>query len=184
MNAVTLDALPLPLHAAGVGDLAGRWWVAQTRPQYEKMLARDLNRLRVDYFLPLMRISRKKARGDRYEAVVPLFPGYVFVNGDDETRYQAARSPFTARIIDVLAQQQMSHELENLERAIAVQPHLQSYPGMVVGTPCRIRQGHKLEGTEGVLQRRDDQRHKFVIRVTMLGQHVPVEIDPEFIEAI
>lgn len=55
-----------------------KWYVLYTRSQHEKQLQRDLGRVGIETFLPLIATVRKWS--DRKKVVdMPLFPNYLFV---------------------------------------------------------------------------------------------------------
>lgn len=68
-----------PLLSA-IGDRADEWWIARTRSRMQKSFAWDLLYAGIAYFLPLKQRRRKEQRSSRVVSV-PVFPGYIFVNG-------------------------------------------------------------------------------------------------------
>src|SRR5262245_11353696 len=61
---------------------APHWWALHVRPRSEKMLARKLLARRVSYYLP-QHEHRKTYQRRIVASRVPVFPGYIFVCGDD-----------------------------------------------------------------------------------------------------
>ena len=168
-----------------VAEMAGTWWVAQVRPQYERKLAREMAVAGVDYFLPseLVKYSRKDRPGRSEVRERLLFPWYLFVNGDESARYEAASSPHTVRVIPVPQQAKLTKQLVDLDRALDAGVQTSEYRELVIGTRCRVRYG-PLEGTEGVLIMRPDGGRDFVLVVTMLGQAVTLDVAPEYLESL
>src|SRR6516164_5481656 len=66
-------------------DPSWRWWVLHTRPRAEKTLARNLLKHQIAFFLPLFQRSQR-FRGRLVTSHLPLFPGYVFLLGDNQDR--------------------------------------------------------------------------------------------------
>src|SRR5262245_26706505 len=64
------------------------WWLLHTRPRAEKTLARRLHGCAVPFYLPLYPRHRTYS-GRTRTAFLPLFPGYVFLHGDDGSRRRA-----------------------------------------------------------------------------------------------
>ncbi len=58
------------------------WYVFQSKPHKERQVADQLQRRRLDVFLPMARVSPVNPRAARER---PYFPGYLFAKGDIET---------------------------------------------------------------------------------------------------
>src|SRR5262245_27833929 len=82
---IKLSDNPPMLHPAvsSLRELTGQWWVAHTRARNEKALAWEMARRDVGYFLPMIRRTIFSG-GRRRRSLVPLFPSYVFLSGDDQ----------------------------------------------------------------------------------------------------
>ena len=64
------------------------WYVIQTKPRYEKKVLEHINYKGIEAYLPL--IENIRYWSDRKKRVkVPLFSGYVFINGTDNDRFNA-----------------------------------------------------------------------------------------------
>src|SRR4051812_29571072 len=59
-----------------------RWWVLNTRPRAEKALARSCLARQLQFYLPLYH-KRWRSAGRYFNSYLPLFPGYLFLQGDD-----------------------------------------------------------------------------------------------------
>jgi transcriptional antiterminator RfaH len=64
-----------------MNDSASRWYVVQSKPHKEEVVARSLTALGVDHFLPRI-LERVRAGIGLQQRVSPLFPSYLFVNLD------------------------------------------------------------------------------------------------------
>ena len=167
--------------ATPVSAMQGRWWVAHTKSRQEKALAQDLGRLGISYFLPLVERVRFRS-GRRYEPLMALFPGYVFVCGDDEDRERTFRGNRVASTLRVEDQTQLIRELAEIQKAVEAEAPMDIYPGMVRGRRCRVV-GGPFAGIEGkVMVRKDVER--LVLSVGALGQAVALEIDASCLEVI
>ena len=169
----------LPPAAASLAELKGRWWVAHTRARNEKALAWDLLRKGIGYFLPLLERVRYSG-GRRRKVMLPLFTSYVFINGDDEDRYEAMTTDRISHTLETRDQEALRRELLNLERALAARADLDPFPHAAVGRRCRIKAG-PFKGLEGPVVRRE-QRSRIVIEVTLLGQGAAMEVDADLLE--
>lgn len=159
----------------------GQWLVLRTRARQEKAVARYLHAQGVNHYLPL--IPRVTVSGNRkFRSEVPLFPGYVFLNGPAESAYGAVTNKRVCQILPVPNQQQLVDELMQIHRAICADVQIELYPFAVIGQRCRIRAG-TLKGVEGTLIDRP-RRDRFVLQVNMIGQGASLEIDADLLEPI
>ena len=162
-----------------IGQFEGRWFVAHTKPRQEKALAWDVLGSGGRYFLPMYEVTRR-SRGRSWKSLLPLFPGYVFLCGNDEDRTRALKTNRIANIIQVVDQARLVTELSAIHRLVASKLAIDPYPRLHKGAGCRIRRG-PLAGLEGHVERRRG-RTRFVVNVTILGQGAMVEIDGDLIE--
>jgi transcriptional antiterminator RfaH len=154
------------------------WWVAHTRARNEKRLAEVLLRDHVSYFLPLI---HRAARRGRHAANLPLFPGYVFLWGDESARRAARASNRVASVLSVPDQTRLAHELRQIYRAVLGPAPVDLYPALRVGQRCRIGAG-PLRGVEGIVDRRDLSR--VFLAATFLGQSAVIEVDTSEVELL
>jgi transcription antitermination factor NusG len=181
-NLVQLDEPPLLWPEGGrIEDLPGRWWVAHVKPRQEKALAGDVPSIGGAYFLPMRRTVRR-SRGRRWKALLPLFPGYVFLCGDELNRLAALKTNRIVRLIEVTDQSLLVRELAGIKRLLDAGLEVDAHPSLKKGAPCRIHCG-PLEGLEGRVQRRKG-RNQFVIDVSILGQGASVELDADMLQPI
>ena len=169
----------LPPAARGIRDLKGRWWVAYTMARQEKALAWDLLRRDIGYYLP-MREQRSFSGGRNRRTLLPLFPSYVFFCGSENDRYNALTTNHISHIIEVANQGQLVEELSAVQKALAVEPAVETCPLPEVGRRCRVIDGpHK--GLEGTIVD-DGDKLRFVLRIEALNQGVAIGVDPKLLE--
>ncbi len=169
--------------ALSLDDMTGRWWVVQSRPNRERRLAMELADYGVDYFLPTVEVERVEGGRKRRKTILAI-PMYIFVNGDEESRYRAAVSSYTTKIINVADQDRLTRELtafENLMESDATAFDNQFVPRK--GIRCVVKPGHPLAGCEGWIDSVGKQGVA-VVSITMLGASRPVSIDPHFLEPL
>lgn len=164
---------------AGIEEIEGTWWVAHTKPRQEKALAWDVLRSGGGYFLPMYEAVRR-SRGRSWKTMLPLFPGYVFLCGDDTDRMWALETHRVVNAIPVPDQPALATELRAIERLLASKSGIDAYPGLARGAACRIRSG-PLMGLEGHVARRKG-RTRFIVNVAILGQGAAVEIDADLLD--
>jgi transcription antitermination factor NusG len=163
-------------------DLHGTWWIAYTRPRFEKAFARDLCSHGIGYFLPMY--EKTIFSGGRHRHVMlPLFTSYVFFCGAEQDRYMAMRTNRLCHTLDVVDQERLVEELANIEAALLNKAVVAGYPGLAVGNRCRIMSGPMM-GTEGVVVERKYTKARVVIEVTIMRQGALVEIDADLLEPL
>jgi transcription antitermination factor NusG len=165
-----------------LAQLSGTWWVAYTKPRFEKAFAWSLYNHGIGYFLP-MREKITFSGGRKRRVLAPMFSSYVFLCGTDEDRYTALTTNRVCQTIEVADQECLIDELLSIERALLSRAVVDNYPRLPVGVRCRIISGPMM-GLEGVVIRREDARARMVLEVTILGQGAVVEIDADLIEPL
>ncbi len=160
---------------------AGRLWVLHTRARQENRVAESLERRAVPFYLPL--VASRRTYGRRVvEFQVPLFPGYVFLSGDEAAVEVAWRTKRVAQVLRVTDPDTLRCELKQVARVIRAGTAVNLYPGLKAGRRCRVIAG-PLAGTEGVVLRwRNPSR--LYLAVTFIGQSAVVEIDAAVLEAV
>ena len=164
-------------------DLPGRWYVAHTRARNEKALAVELDRLGVLNYLPLTRrTTRSKATRRLSHSLVPVFPGYLFFNGDDDDRHRALRTNRIAKVLDVINQGQLVAELRRIDFLLTHTDAFEVANRLAVGDWGRIVAG-PLRGLEGVVTWYAGGLRLWM-NVTILGQTVHTQVDANVVERI
>jgi transcription antitermination factor NusG len=166
------------LNGAAVGR---RWWVLYTRPRHEKAVARRLLGFEMPFYLPLVgRVS--VSRGRKVRSLVPLFPGYVFLFGNEDERTRSLTTNRVSRILPVSDLDSLWHDLRQVRRLIAANIPLTVESRLTPGHRVRVRFG-PLAGIEGtVVSRRGETR--LLVTVDFLQQGASVEIDDFMLESI
>ena len=151
-----------------------RWIVLHTKPRGEKSLARRLVGRGIGFFLPLYH-RQWRSSGRLRSAFLPLFPGYLFLHGDDDARRDALETNLIVRVLPVADQPRLHGELQRvhqmMEHGTALAPHDRLAPG----TRVEIISG-PLCGMEGKILRRG-KRIKFFVEVHLLQRGVSAEIE-------
>lgn len=161
-------------------ELAGSaWWVLYTRPRQEKSLARDLLSREIPFYLPLVR-RRLLIRGRPVFSHVPLFSGYVFVNGSREDRLRSLKTNRVAHVISVDDGERLLGDLQNIRLLIESGAPLTIESRLEANQPVRVRAG-ALAGLEGIILRRKNET-RLLVWVTLLHQGVSLEIDDFLLE--
>jgi transcriptional antiterminator RfaH len=158
-----------------------RWWVLHTRPRAEKALARHLLGRGLSFFLPVYQ-RQWRSRGRRQSSYLPLFPGYVFLWGDDEARIAALTTNLVVNVLREADQGRLQADLRRVNRLMDSGSPLTPEDRLEAGTPVTLTAG-PFRGLEGkILRRGKDLR--FVVEVQLLQRGVSVEIDGWMMEPL
>jgi len=174
-----LGARPAP--APVVREEGGRWWVVHARPRAEKALARKLHGAQVNFVLPLYR-KDWRAGGRGRTSFVPLFPGYLFVNGDDRARSAVLQTNQVARLLQVPNEAELHDDLRRVYQLMQSEQAVAPEDDLRPGTVVRIVEG-ALAGLEGKVLRRG-KRLRFVVEVHFLQRGVSVEVESWMIQRV
>lgn len=181
-------------HSLGVSELpssvamdqqddafGGYWWLVHTKSRQEKALADHLEKMAIGYFLPLVEMKRKYGKRV-FHLQVPLFPGYLFLQGGHDERYAVLMTHRAAKVIDVVDQERLKTELRHVQCVVMSDEPVDLFPMIKRGRRCRVVKG-SLAGLEGVVVRRRSTCRVY-IGVEALGQSAELEIDPALLEII
>ena len=94
------------------------WWVTYTLSRREKELMRQLRRMQIGFYCPLIPKRNRSPNGRIRTSHVPLFAGYVFVQADAELRQQALTSNCISRTIPVPDPAELVADLCQIQRWI------------------------------------------------------------------
>ena len=157
-----------------------QWYTVNTKPRRESQVERNLKKLGLETFCPLLR-QRKVIRRKTQTVIGALFPGYMFVKCDIQNSYRAvcyARG--VRRIVSFgLSPAPVDDEIiEGIkdrltERELIVRP-----PTFTAGQSVRIHDG-PLEGLEAIFEREMSGQQRVVLLLQAIAPHwrviVPVE---------
>jgi transcription antitermination factor NusG len=154
------------------------WCPAYCRPRTEKVVADYCERHGIPCYLPLLR-RRKRYQRRTVETHLPMFPGYVFVQLDPDTRTTFLECHRIVHIVNVDENQEriLVAELTELQHLEAAQEEvdLEVMPDIKPGMQITITDG-PLKGTTGVVEKRKG-RTRVTVNVEMLGRSVVAEMD-------
>jgi hypothetical protein len=151
-----------------------RWWVLHTRPRTEKALARRLLARSVGFFLP-QHHRQWLSRGRLFSSHLPLFPGYLFLYGDDRGRLDALETNVVVNCLPVPDQSRLRADLGSVHRLMTSDAPLSPEERLGVGDLVEIAQG-ALAGLQGRVVRRG-KNLKFTVEVRFLQQGVSIEVE-------
>jgi transcriptional antiterminator RfaH len=164
-----------PLPAAS----SPRWWALHTKPRTEKSLARHFLRRKLGFFLPLAKKHWRK-KGRRLTSSVPLFPGYIFLLGDNQARLEALATHQVVKCLAVEDQARLYEDLARIHQLMLSGVPIVSESRLQPGSWVEITSG-PLEGLQGKVLRRG-KRWRFIVEVHFLQRGASVEIDAAMIQ--
>ena len=153
------------------------WYVAHVRPRCEKKLVEHGKIYNFPTTLPTYK-SIKKYRGKGVSFDKPLFPGYVFLRLNHETRKVAIQSNYVANMLDVIDQQEFEDQLEDILFALEIRLE----PTIEVGSRVIVKSG-PLQGHEGWVEERYGMT-TILLRLDFIGQAAAVKVQAGTLELI
>lgn len=151
-----------------------RWWCLHTKPRREKALARLLQKRTIAYFLPQVVSEGRTPGGRKVRSRLPLFPGYIFLLGDEYQLGEAMQWNHVANILKVDDQESLERDLSHLHRLLSSGLPISPEATHPVGSMVEIQTG-PLKGFVGTVLRRDGQT-RFTALVRFLGKGASVEL--------
>jgi transcriptional antiterminator RfaH len=159
----------------------GEWWLAHTKPRQEKAVAAALYCRQVCFYLPLVN-RRSITRGRSRVASVPLFPGYVFIRGNENARLLALKTNRLITIQPVPDRALLHKQLGTFARLIAAGAPLVRETRLVPGERVQVKTG-PFRGTEGVIVRRN-RKTELVVSIDFLQQGASLLMDDCMLEPV
>lgn len=159
------------------------WFALYTRHQHEKSVAESLERKGIEVFLPLYNTAHRWK--DRVKKLsLPLFPNYVFVFTNLESRLEILSSPGIYDFVRAASRpaEVPIEEIEAVRRVIETGLSVEPHPFLRIGERVRLKAG-PLEGIEGILIRKKSF-YRLVLSVELLARSISVEIGVADVEPI
>ena len=162
----------------------GIWTLAYCKPRQEKSLARDLCRLEVPYFLPMI-LHEKMSGGRRRRTLELMFNSYLFFAGEESERLAVLKTNRLLHLVEIdpASQSTFRREIHSLELALsAASSEIELHPQLVTGKRVLIT-GGPMKGAEGVILKAESLT-KLWIGVTLMGSGANVEIDADLVKPL
>ena len=157
------------------------WSCVRTRPRWEKKFAEWLRERSRSFFLPVFRHETVSGR-KRRTSELPLFPGFVFVEGDLAKKdfTQTGSVAYVLRPRGPREAEQLHRELRNIWRGLTSGLYVAPVRNLAAGETCRIVHG-PLQGVEAKFERMG-REGRLVLQVEMMGGGVAVEVPANEVE--
>jgi transcription antitermination factor NusG len=152
----------------------GEWFVIHTKSRAEKALARWLQAEAIWFFLPLYK-KQAGQNGRDHTSYPPLFPGYLFVWGNADSKAYAFESRQVAQCLPVHNQDELTSDLADVFRLMSGDRPLMPVQKMPPGTEVEVIDG-PFAGMIGKILG-EGSRNRLFVEVKMINQGVSVELD-------
>jgi transcription termination/antitermination protein NusG len=160
-----------------------RWYAVYTVVRHEKAVNNALKEKQIETFLPIREvISQWKDRKKR--VLLPLFPGYLFVNTTLDDKLNILNTRGIVRILGIsgtpaaIPHEQIESIRKLLESKVLFDPH----PYLREGKKVIVTHG-PLQGIVGRIVKRKGL-NKLILSVDLIKRAVSVEVDIEIVELV
>jgi transcription termination/antitermination protein NusG len=158
------------------------WYAVHTRSRHEDRVHIGLTQKAFHAFLPKIEVwSKRKDR--RKRILIPLFPGYLFVELstlNNEVKVDVLK---TFGVVRILGKSPGSEPLpvpdgkiDAIRRIVQSRVEVQQLQYPKVGEPARIIDG-PFKGVEGLVIRTDYEKELFVIAIELLQRSVAIKLE-------
>jgi len=161
---------------------ADSWWLVYTLARREKELMRRLRTLGIGHYGPMLPRRNRSPAGRTRESFVPLFPSYVFLQGDAAARQQALGTRCVSRTLPVPDGARLVRDLQQVWQLLASDAPLEPAARLEPGRRVRVRSGSML-GLEGTVVKRRG-KDWLVVMVEFLQQGVSVLLEDFQVEPV
>ena len=165
------------------GGMPFGWYAVYTRHQHEKSAAQLLARKGFELLLPLYR-SRSRWSDRAQIVLLPLFPNYLFVQCDLDSRVRVLQ---TAGVCWFVSNAGVptgvpEAEIETVRRVVEAPINVQPHAFLDRGDQVRVLRG-PLAGLTGILTRVKNQC-RVIISLELLRKSAAIEIDLSDLERV
>lgn len=155
--------------------LESKWFAFYTRSRFEKQIQQNLQKSKIQTFLPMTKVER--VWSDRLKTVqVPLLPGYVFFKLPIQQLHQVSYHPGVVRVVSIEGKpcEIPEREISLLEKIAGSGLPVSNAGGCKIGEKVQIIRG-PLKGWEGSIAQ--VKGHSSVVfRVDSIQQMISVEV--------
>ncbi len=136
---------------------------------------RKLREQGIPHYGPMIERRYRSPAGRMRTSYLPLFSNYVFLQGDDEARYNAVSTGCVSRCVPVDDPQALVADLRQVLALIQTKQPLSPEARIQPGDIVRIKNG-QFAGFEGRVDRREHEV-RLVVDVRFMNQGVSVALD-------
>jgi transcription antitermination factor NusG len=158
------------------------WYAVHTRSRHEDRSCELLLQKAIHAFLPKMEVwSKRKDR--RKKIMIPMFPGYLFVETAILDNYLRLDILKTFGVVQILGKARGAEpipvpdeKIDAIRRIIESRVEVQQLQYPKVGEPARIMDG-PFKGVEGLVISTDYAKELFVISIELLQRSVAIKLE-------
>jgi transcription antitermination factor NusG len=162
--------------------IVGTWSVAQVKTQEEHAIARRLTAFGIPSFLPCVEVTRIYSKR-KLVVRQPVFRGYLCVAWrEDLQRGDILSTRGVYGLKPVLNQGRFLDDLENVKRALEVNPTLETTDAIPLGHRVRVVRG-PFVGRIGIFEKRRSRGTVVIGSIVMVGGIV-LEVDARDLEPV
>jgi len=176
------DLLASAINGKAAVPADAQWWAAQTRSRQEKQLMRRLLARGIPFYCPIIPHNYRSPAGRARTSYLPLFANYVFIAGDEQSRYQALTSGCVANCLLAPDPTGLVQQLHAIQQAITAGVSLRPEAKIPVGTPVRVRAG-TFEGVQGIIAERRGKTRLY-LKVDFIQQGASLAVEDWEVERI
>lgn len=158
---------------------AAAWYAVQTKPREETKALGFLARKTIPGFLPRLLVQRRHG-SRRWQALEPLFPGYLFVHIAPEPGAldQVRWTPGVRRILgnDEHPVAVPDDVISFLQERVGARGFIEPDPSILPGTRVRFLEG-PFAHLEGLAERGGPRAKRVRVLLSLMNAHVSVEAD-------
>jgi transcription antitermination factor NusG len=158
------------------------WYVVHTKSRHEYKANTGLVQKNIVTFLPEIEVwSKRKDR--KKKILVPLFPGYLFVDAnvlDNEIKLMILKTPGTVKILGKKDNTEPipvpDDKILAIQRFLGKKVEVFTFNFPKAGEPARIVDG-PFAGIEGTVISSDFEKELFVISIDLLQRSVAIKLE-------
>ena len=159
-----------------------QWFAMYTLSRREKELMRQLRAKKIAHYGPLVEQRKRSPAGRIRTSYVPLFPGYVFVCGREQERYEAIASGCISKCLEITEPSQFVADLRRIRQLLIVGEDVRPEPKPLIGKAAIVKSG-AMAGAKGIVTHSHSQ-HRLTILVKFMQQGASVVIDEADLEFV
>lgn len=163
-------------------ETSRQWWTFYLMSRREKEFMRRLRAMSVAHYAPMICKRSRSPNGRMRTSQVPLFPGYVFLYGNEEDRYHAMTTNCVSRRLPVTDGAALTADLRQIQTLISAGAPLTPESRLEPGRPVRVRKG-PFAGVEGVIVKRQGAE-RLIVSVRFLQQGASILLGDYEVEAL
>lgn len=174
----------VPQDATDAIDARAKWFAIQTKPRNEEKALCFLSRKAIPSFLPRLMV-RRRHRSRTWQALEPLFPGYLFGRFVPEAEVidKVRWTPGISRILGPEGEPLPVPEdfIAHLLERVGERGYIASASDLLPGTRIRFKDG-AFALLEAVIDRPASRADRVRVLLELLNLHVSVEVDIDDLE--